>query len=564
MLSFLSFSIMTLEVKHMTDIEIARSIPIQKIKQVASKLQLPEEALELYGYDKAKINPELIQENKHGKLILVTAISPTPYGEGKTTVSIGLDDALCSLGKNAVLALREPSLGPVFGMKGGATGGGYSQIVPMEDINLHFTGDFHAITTANNLLCAAIDNHLYFGNALNIDPKTISFSRCLDLNDRALRTVTVGLSMKKEIPREEHFNITAASEMMTIFCLSKNLEDLRRRIDQIIIGSTYDGKPVFAKELSITGSMIAILKEAMKPNLVQTLEGNPALVHGGPFANIAHGCNSLIATSLALKLSDYVITEAGFGSDLGAEKFLDIKCRIGNLKPSVIVLVATLKSIKYNAGILKEDILKKNIEAIKIGSENLKAHIQNLKSFGIPLIVCFNRYKEDTEEEIEVLRQICEQEGVSLEESSAYLNGGKGAIALAQKVITLSQKTHSLKYQYELEDSIEAKIEALAHQIYHADTICYSDMAKEKIKNIPVKFQKFPICVAKTQYSLSDDPKKLGNPKEYTIHVKDIRLYAGAEFITVLLGDIMTMPGLPKCPNYEQIDVVEEEIVGLF
>ncbi len=549
----------------MTDIEIAHSITPLRIEEVAKKLNISKDELEFYGNDKAKIDVDKIKNDRKGNLILVTAISPTPYGEGKTTVSIGLDDALCRLGKNSILALREPSLGPVFGMKGGATGGGYSQIVPMEDINLHFTGDFHAITTANNLLCAAIDNHLYHGNTLNIDPKTITFSRCLDMNDRALRKVEIGLSSDKEIKREEHFNITAASEIMTLFCLASNQEDLKERMNQIVIGYTYEGAPVLAKDLHITGSMMAILKEAIKPNLVQTLEGNPALVHGGPFANIAHGCNSLIATKLALKLSDYVITEAGFGSDLGAEKFLDIKCRVGELNPSVIVLVATLKSLKYNAGVLKEDILKENVEAIKMGASNLRAHILNLKKFHIPIIVCLNRYGTDAKEEIETLKNICEELNVALEVSTAYVDGGKGALSLAQKVIEVSKEKNQLRYQYELDDSIEEKLEKLATEIYHASSIQYSKEALEKIKQLKnTNYEKYPICVAKTQYSLSDDPKKLGDPKDYELFVKDIRLYAGAKFITILLGDIMTMPGLPKKPNYEQIDIVNEEIIGLF
>lgn len=549
----------------MKDYEIAHNTKILNIEEIAKKLNISNEALEFYGKYKAKIDTTKIKSDRKGKLILVTAISPTPYGEGKTTVSIGLDDALCKLGKNSILALREPSLGPVFGMKGGATGGGYSQIVPMEDINLHFTGDFHAITTANNLLCAAIDNHLYFGNELNIDPETITFRRCLDMNDRALRSVKIGLSSEREKKREEHFNITAASEIMTLLCLARDLEDLRERIDEIVVGYTYEGTPVLAKDLQITGSMITILKDAIKPNLVQTLEGNPAIIHGGPFANIAHGCNSLIATKLALKLSDYVITEAGFGSDLGAEKFLDIKCRVGNLNPAVIVLVATLKSLKYNAGVEKEDILKENIEAIKIGSQNLKAHICNLQQFGIPVIVSLNQYQTDTEDEIKVLKEICTELKVPLETSTAYLDGGEGAVSLAQKVLELCKEKHNLKYQYKLEDSIEDKLEKLAINIYHANGVCYSKEAKEKIERLKnTKYETYPICVAKTQYSLSDDPKKLGSPKDYELQVKDIRLYAGAKFITILLGDIMTMPGLPKKPNYEQIDIVDNEIVGLF
>lgn len=549
----------------MTDIEIAHLAKLKPIKDIASILGLSSDAIEMYGEYKAKVDFKKVNKEKKGKLILVTAISPTPYGEGKTTVSIGLDDALCKLGKKSVLALREPSLGPVFGMKGGATGGGYSQIVPMEDINLHFTGDFHAITAANNLLCAAIDNHLYFGNELNINPETITFSRCIDMNDRALRTVKVGLSMEKEIPREDHFNITAASEIMTLFCLAKDENDLRNRIDEIVIGYNNENKPIYAKNLKVTGSMITLLKEAIKPNLVQTLEGNPAFVHGGPFANIAHGCNTVIATNLALNLGDYVITEAGFGADLGAEKFLDIKCRMANLTPSAVVLVATLKALKYNAGVVKEDILKENVEAVKIGSSNLKAHIENLSKYNVPVVVCLNKYTTDTDSEIEAVKEICESLGASFEVSTAYIDGGEGAINLAKKVMEITDDEVTLKHPYDLEDSIEEKIEKLAHEIYHAGKIIYSEIAKEKIKQLEnTIYTKYPICIAKTQYSLSDDPKKLGNPRDYEITVRDIRVYAGARFITILLGDIMTMPGLPKKPNYEQIDIVNDEIVGLF
>lgn len=549
----------------MTDIEIAHSIKGKEIKDIAKKLNISDEALELYGKYKAKIDYTKIKNDKKGKLILVTAISPTPYGEGKTTVSIGLSDALCQLGKNSVLALREPSLGPVFGMKGGATGGGYSQIIPMEDINLHFTGDFHAITTANNLLCAAIDNHLYFGNTLNINPETINFSRCMDMNDRALRTIKIGLSSEKEVTREDHFNITAASELMAIFCLAKDINDLRKRLDNIVIGYTYEGKEVTAKDLKVTGSMLTVLKEAIKPNLVQTLEGNPALVHGGPFANIAHGCNTIIATNTALSLGDYVITEAGFGSDLGAEKFLDIKCPLANLKPSAIVLVATLKALKYNAGVLKEDILKENVEAVKQGSANLEAHIKNLKSYGIPLVVALNKYNTDTDKEIEAVREVCESLEVEMEVSTAYSEGGTGASKLAEKVLKVIDTNSEINHPYEMEDTIEVKIEKLAKKIYHAANVKYSDEALNKIKKLKnTKYANYPICVAKTQYSLSDDATKLGDPKDYEITVKDVRLYAGAEFITVLLNDIMTMPGLPKVPNYEKIDIIDDKIVGLF
>lgn len=549
----------------MTDIEIAHQKKMKPIKDIASKLNIDENAIEYYGKYKAKIDYKQVTNKENGKLILVTAISPTPYGEGKTTVSIGLADALNKLNKNAILALREPSLGPVFGMKGGATGGGYSQIVPMEDINMHFTGDFHAITTANNLLCAAIDNHLYYGNSLNIDPKTITFSRCLDINDRALRSVNIGNSSSKEVKREEHFNITAASEMMTLFCLANDLDDLRKRVDEIVIGYTTDKKEVYAKDLKITGSIVALLYEAMKPNLVQTLEETPALVHGGPFANIAHGCNSVIATKTALKLGDYVVTEAGFGSDLGAEKFLDIKCSSANLVPNAIVLVATLKALKYNAGVLKEDILKENVTAVKEGSTNLIAHVNNLKMYNIPVVVCLNKYESDTDEEINAVKNICDSLNVAFEVSTAYKDGGNGAISLATKVMESMDLNPVLNHPYQMNDTILEKIDAICKKIYHANEVQFTDVAKEKLKMLKdTKYEKYPVCIAKTQYSLSDDPKKLGNPTDFCVTVKDVRLYAGARFITILLGDIMTMPGLPKVPNYEQIDYIDDEIIGLF
>lgn len=549
----------------MNDIDIARNTTIKDIKDIAKKLKITDECLVLYGNTKAKVDFKKIEASQKGKLILVTAISPTPYGEGKTTVSIGLCDALCQLNENAILALREPSLGPVFGMKGGATGGGYSQIVPMEDINLHFTGDFHAITAANNLLCSAIDNHLYFGNALNIDPNTITFSRCLDINDRALRKVEIGLSSSKEIKREEHFNITAASEIMALFCLAKDEEDLKQRIDDIIIGYTYDNNPVFAKDLNVTGSLMVLLHDAILPNLVQTLEGNTAFVHGGPFANIAHGCNSIIATQTAMKLGDYVITEAGFGSDLGAEKFLDIKCQTGGFTPSAIVLVATLKALKYNAGINKENILKENIDAINLGCANLIAHINNMKSYNIPLVVAINRYSTDTEAEIDAVQAVCREQNVDCVVSTAYENGGKGAIDLALKVKELSEEKTSIKRPYDLTDPIKKKIEKLSTKIYHATSVKYTQDALEKIEKLEnTEYAKYPICVAKTQYSLSDDATKLGNPTDYEMLVKDIVLYNGARFITVLLNGILTMPGLSKRPNYEQISVNGGKIEGLF
>lgn len=549
----------------MTDLEIAHQYQMLDIKDVAKKLELSEEQLEFYGKYKAKIDPNTVLSNKNGKLILVTAINPTPYGEGKTTVSIGLGDALRKLGKNSLMVLREPSLGPVFGMKGGATGGGYSQIVPMEDINLHFTGDFHAITAANNLLCAAIDNQFYFGNPLQLDPNTISFSRCLDMNDRALRKIQIGLSSTREQERTESFQITAASEIMTIFCLSKDIEDLRNRLDSIFIGYTYQKKPIYAKDLSITGAMLSLLKDAIKPNLVQTLEGNPVLVHGGPFANIAHGCNSLIATKLGLRLSDYVVTEAGFGADLGAEKFLDLKCRIGKLKPSAIVLVATIKALKYNGGLSKEEILVENLDALQRGLSNLLVHIENLKKYEVPFVVCLNQYDTDTKNEISVVEHFCEEEQVPFEISTAYKDGGSGAIKLAQKVISLANEANHFHYLYDDQMTVFEKVEVLAKEIYHAKEVVYSDLALSKLQDIELIHQNYlPICVAKTQYSISDDPKLLGYPKDYTLHVKDVKLYSGAGFITILLGNIMTMPGLPEKPNYEKIDVINHNIVGLF
>lgn len=549
----------------MTDLEIAHQYQMLDIKDVAKKLELSEKQLEFYGKYKAKIDPNTVLSNKNGKLILVTAINPTPYGEGKTTVSIGLGDALRKLGKNSLMVLREPSLGPVFGMKGGATGGGYSQIVPMEDINLHFTGDFHAITAANNLLCAAIDNQFYFGNPLQLDPNTISFSRCLDMNDRALRKIQIGLSSTREQERTESFQITAASEIMTIFCLAKDIEDLRNRLDSIFIGYTYQKKPIYAKDLSITGAMLSLLKDAMKPNLVQTLEGNPVLVHGGPFANLAHGCNSLIATKLGLKLSDYVVTEAGFGAELGAEKFLDLKCRIGKLRPSAIVLVATIKALKYNGGLSKEEILVENVDAVQRGFSNLLVHIENLKKYEVPFVVCLNQYDTDTMNEISVVQHFCEKEQVPFEISTAYKDGGSGAIKLAQKVISLANEENHFHYLYDDQMTVFKKIDVLAKEVYHAKEVVYSDLALSKLQDIELIHQNYlPICVAKTQYSISDDPKLLGYPKDYTLHVKDVKLYSGAGFITILLGNIMTMPGLPETPNYEKIDVIEHNIVGLF
>lgn len=541
----------------MTDIEITKKFIKKPISEVAKTLRLVEDELEFYGKYKAKVKTS--KEGPYGKLILVTAVSPSPYGEGKTTVSIGLGDALCDLGKKACMVLREPSLGPVFGMKGGATGGGYAQVVPMEDINLHFTGDFHAITAANNLLSAAIDNHLFQGNALDLDPSTIVFKRCLDVNDRALREVSLG-------NRQDHFTITAASELMTIFCLSESLEDLRRRIGQILIGYTSFGQAIYAKDLQVEGAMTVLLKDAFAPNLVQTLENHPVLIHGGPFANIAHGCNSIVATKLGLQLADYVVTEAGFGADLGAEKFFDIKCRKAGLVPDAVVLVVTTKALKYNAGIGKEELLKENCKAIETGICNLKAHIENLRKYGVPFVVALNRYKTDTDREVETIENFCQQQDVPFSCTTSYSEGGKGSFELAKKVLNLTEMENHFQFLYEDTLSIQEKIEKIAKEIYHAKEVIYTENAEyalQKIETLSVK--NYPICIAKTQYSFSDDAKKLGDPRDYSVTVREVQLYNGAEFIAVLLNDIMTMPGLSKKPNYEKIDLDDQnEIVGIF
>ena len=526
----------------MTDIEIAKKAKKQNIYDIAKKIDLTPNDLVCYGTDKAKIIAK--PKKSHGKLILVTAINPTPFGEGKTTVSIGLADALNALGKKTLACLREPSMGPVFGIKGGATGGGYSQVIPMEDINLHFTGDFHAIAAANNLLSAAIYNHIYQGNELDI--KKITFNRCLDVNDRALRDVKVG-------DYTEKFDITAASEMMTIFTLAKSVNDLKQKIENIIIGYNSKTEPVLAKELNIASALLVLLKDAIHPNLVQTLEGTPAIIHGGPFANIAHGCNSVIATKHSLSLADYTVTEAGFGSDLGAEKFLDIKCKNNNISPDTIVLVATIKALKYNG----------NNELSK-GLVNLRAHIENLKQYNIPLIVCLNKYETDTAEEIQEVKNYCKKLNVNIETSSAYSLGSKGALELANKVLKLTQMPSNFTPLYKDSDTIEEKISAIATKIYHASNVEYTKEALEKIKQLKnLNLDKKPICIAKTQYSLSDNPKLLGYPVGHTLHVKDIKLYNGAGIITVLTGNIMTMPGLSKKPNYEKINIINGEIEGL-
>lgn len=537
----------------MKDIEIARSIKKLDIREIGKKIGLTEEDLILYGNDKAKIRN--CPCGKNGKLVLVTAISPTPYGEGKTTVSIGLLDALRKIKKNAIGVLREPSMGPVFGMKGGATGGGYSQVVPMEDINLHFTGDFHAITSANNLLCAAIDNHIYFGNELDI--QEVTFGRCLDVNDRALRDVTAG-------GRNDVFSITAASEIMALFCLATSLDDLKEKLGNIVIGYNSKKEELYANDLKVEGAMLTLLKDAFLPNLVQTLEGNPVIIHGGPFANIAHGCNSIVATKYGLGLADYVITEAGFGADLGAEKFFDIKCRKAGLNPDAVVLVATIKALKYHGGVKKDDIYLENDEALTLGLSNLVRHIENMKKYTKNVVVCLNRYDTDLDSEIDIVRECCKENDVLFSESKAYSLGGEGAIDVAEKVLDVLNNANDFNVLYEDGLSLVDKINKVAKEIYRAKEVEISEVALEKLNLFEEKgLGKLPICIAKTQYSFSDDAKAVGAPNDFVIHVRDVRRYNGAGFITVLLGDIMTMPGLSRKPNYEIIDVVDGNIVGL-
>ena len=553
----------------MTDIEIARSVKLEKIDEIAKKIGIDEEDIELYGKYKAKISNEVYNKNKekkNGKLILVTAISPTPLGEGKTTVSIAIADGLKKIGKNSILELREPSLGPVFGIKGGATGGGKVQIAPMEDINLHFTGDIHAITTANNLLSSMIDNHIYFGNELGF--KKVVWKRCMDLNDRQLRKVETGLSGEKKIvPREDGFDITVASEIMAILCLSENLQDLKEKLGNIIVGYNEENKPIYAKDLKVNGAMAVLLKDAIKPNLVQTLEHTPAIIHGGPFANIAHGCNSIIATKMALKLSDYVVTEAGFGADLGAEKFLDIKCRKTGLKPDAVVIVATIKAIKYHGGVEKEKIQEENIEGLENGIDNLYRHIENMKDkFGLNVIVALNKYASDTEKEINWLKDKLNEKNIELSVVEGWEKGAEGAVDIANKLVEIVERKEELRLIYEDRDSIEDKIYKVATKIYGAKDVIYSDEAKEQIKQIEnLGYKNFPVCIAKTQYSFSDDPKNLRCDNEYDIHVRSVELKSGAGFIVVLAGKIMTMPGLPKVPAAEKIDIDENgNIVGIF
>lgn len=555
----------------LTDIEIAKQADIKPISDIAEKLGISADELEFYGKYKAKLPLSLLKkyENKEdGKLILVTAINPTPAGEGKTTVTVGLGEAMNRIGKKAVIALREPSMGPVFGIKGGAAGGGYAQVIPMEDINLHFTGDMHAITAANNLLCAIIDNHIQQGNELRIDPRRILFKRCLDMNDRALRNVVIGLGGKVNgVPREDGFMITVASEIMAILCLSSGIKDLKDRLGSILTAYTYDGTPVYARDLNAVGSMAALLKDAIKPNLVQTLENTPALMHGGPFANIAHGCNSVTATRLALKLGDYCITEAGFGADLGAEKFLDIKCRCAGLKPSCVVIVATIRALKYNGGVPKAELSKENTVALKNGIVNLETHIENMRKYGLPVVVAINRFATDTEAEIETIEAFCKEKNVPVSLTEVFARGGEGGKELAEKVVkTIETKEAHFKPIYDEKLSIKEKLNVLAKEIYRAGDVVFTSNAEKAISEIEkLGKDKLPICVAKTQYSLSDDPQKLGSPKGFTLTVRDVRLSAGAGFIVALTGDIMTMPGLPKQPAAYKIDVDDDgNVLGLF
>ncbi len=555
----------------MTDIEIAQSCRMQPITEIAEKAGIRQEELELYGRYKAKIAPDAmarLQDKPDGKLVLVTAINPTPAGEGKTTTTVGLGQAMARIGKNAVIALREPSLGPVFGVKGGAAGGGYAQVVPMEDINLHFTGDMHAITAANNLLCAMIDNHLQQGNALGIDPRRIIFTRVMDMNDRALRNIIVGLGGKTNgVPREDHFMITVASEIMAILCLASDLEDLKKRFGDILVAYDYQNKPVYARDLKAEGAMTALMKDAIKPNLVQTLEGTPCLMHGGPFANIAHGCNSVQATRLALKLGDIAITEAGFGADLGAEKFLDIKCRMAGLKPSCVVLVATARALKYNGGVPKAETGKENLEALEKGLPNLLQHVENITTvYKLPCVVAINRFPTDTEAELKLIETKCKELGVNVALSEVWGKGGEGGIELAKEVVRLCEQPNDFSFAYELDCSIKEKIEAIAKKIYHADGVTFTANAEKQIKTLTdLGYDHMPICMAKTQYSFSDDQTKLGAPRGFTITVRNVKVSAGAGFLVALTGEIMTMPGLPKVPAAERIDVDENgKISGLF
>ncbi len=554
-----------------TDIEIAQEAKLEHIRDVAATIGIQEDDLEFYGKYKAKLSDDLwekIKDNEDGKLVLVTAINPTPAGEGKTTTTVGLGQAMAKLNKKALIALREPSLGPCFGIKGGAAGGGYAQVVPMDDLNLHFTGDFHAITSANNLLAAMLDNHIQQGNALRIDPRQVVWKRCLDMNDRVLRNIVVGLGNKTDgMVREDHFVITVASEIMAILCLADNLADLKERLGKIIVAYNFDGEPVTAADLKATGAMAALLKDAIKPNIIQTLEHTPALVHGGPFANIAHGCNSVRATKMALKLSNITITEAGFGADLGAEKFFDIKCRMAGLKPDAVVLVATVRALKYNGGVAKSDLAEENLDALAKGIVNLEKHIENIQKYGVPVIVTLNSFVTDTEAENEYIRRFCEERGCEFALSEVWEKGGEGGIALAEKVLeTLDNKESSFHPLYSDDLSICEKIETISKEIYGADSVVYEPAARRQIERIEaLGFGSFPVCMAKNQYSLSDDAKKLGRPSGFDIHIREVYVSAGAGFVVALTGAVMTMPGLPKVPAANGIDVTDDgKITGLF
>ena len=554
-----------------TDIQIAQEAELMHIKDVAASIGISEEELEFYGKYKAKLSDELwenVKDRKDGKLVLVTAINPTPAGEGKTTITVGLGEAFAKMNKKAIIALREPSLGPCFGIKGGAAGGGYAQVLPMEDLNLHFTGDFHAITSANNLLAAMLDNHIQQGNALGIDPRNIVWKRCVDMNDRVLRNIVVGLGNKMDgMVREDHFVITVASEIMAILCLADDLADLKRRLGRIIVAYTFEGNPVTADDLQATGAMTALLKDAIKPNMIQTLEHTPALVHGGPFANIAHGCNSVRATKLALKISDITITEAGFGADLGAEKFMDIKCRKAGLKPDAVVLVATVRALKYNGGVAKQDLGEENLEALKKGIVNLEKHIENIQKYGVPVVVTLNSFVADTEAENEFIRSFCEERDCEFALAKVWEKGGEGGIELAEKVLdTLENKESNFHVLYEDELSLTEKIEKISKEIYGANGVVYEPAAKKQLAKIEeMGFGHFPICMAKNQYSLSDDAKKLGRPENFDIHIREVYVSAGAGFVVALTGAVMTMPGLPKVPAANNIDVTDDgKITGLF
>lgn len=555
---------------YLSDIEIAQSTKMHPITEIAKIAGVDEEYLEQYGKYKAKVDYALLKksERKNGKLVLVTAITPTPAGEGKTTTTIGLADGMRRIGKNCVVALREPSLGPVFGIKGGAAGGGYAQVVPMEDINLHFTGDFHAIGAANNLLAAMLDNHIYQGNRLGIDPRRITWKRCVDMNDRQLRFVTDGLGGRVNgVPREDGYDITVASEIMAVFCLANSIADLKERLSRIVVAYTYDEKPVTAGDLGAVGAMAALLKDALKPNLVQTLEGTPAFVHGGPFANIAHGCNSVIATKMAMKLGDYAITEAGFGADLGAEKFLDIKCRMAELDPDAVVVVATVRALKMHGGVAKTDLGTENLQALGAGIPNLLRHVSNIKDvYGLPCVVAVNRFPTDTDAEIDLVIEKCRTLGVNVVLSTVWAEGGKGGMALAEEVVRLCEEPHDFRFSYSLEGSIEDKIAAIVKNVYRGDGVVIAPAAKKEIDKLTaLGFDKLPVCMAKTQYSFSDDMTKLGAPEGFTVTVRNVKVSAGAGFIVALTGDIMTMPGLPKSPAAERIDVDDDgKISGLF